>query len=128
MWNSWSKLRKEWNLQGWSTKKSHSLWVFYFGLRVFKGCNTLLCKLTYFDLQVFQNFQDNPNISGVFKKAFPQPPCLFVFFWSRLLAIERKNKTSLKFNLLKTTSKVYAFLLFTINLLVYHMKVFVFTK
>ena len=77
MWNSWSKLDKEWNLQGWSAQKPHSLGVFYFGLGVFKGCNTLLRKLTCYDLQDLQKFQDKPNFSGVFKKAFPQPPCLF---------------------------------------------------
>ena len=32
MWNSLSKLEKEWNLQGWPTKTPHSLGVFYFGL------------------------------------------------------------------------------------------------
>ena len=76
MRNSLSKLEKEWNLQGWSTNISHSLGVFYFGLGFFKGCNTLLWKLTCYDLRVSQNFQDKPNLSGVFKKAFPQPPGL----------------------------------------------------
>ena len=38
---------------------------------------TLLWKLTCYYLWVFQNFQDKPNFSGVFKKAFPQLPCLF---------------------------------------------------
>ena len=33
MWNSLSKLKKEWNLQGGSTKTPHSLEFFYFGLR-----------------------------------------------------------------------------------------------
>ena len=50
--------------------------LFWPGGRV-KGCNTLLWKLTCFDLRVLQDFQDKPNFSGVFKKAFPQPPCLF---------------------------------------------------
>ena len=36
MWNSLSKLEKEWNLQGWSTKTQHSLGVFYFGLEGFQ--------------------------------------------------------------------------------------------
>ena len=31
IWNSLSKVVKEWNLQGRSTKRSHSLAVFYFG-------------------------------------------------------------------------------------------------
>ena len=42
-----------------------------------KGYNTILWKFTCYDLWVFQNFQDKPNFSGVFKKAFPQSPCLF---------------------------------------------------
>ena len=79
MRNSWSKLEKEWNLQGLSTKTQHSLGVFCFGLGVFKERNTLLWKLTCYDLRVLQNFQDTPNFSGVFKKIFPQPPCLFLF-------------------------------------------------
>ena len=37
MRNSLSKLEKEWNLQGWSTKMSHSLGIFYFGLGGFQG-------------------------------------------------------------------------------------------
>ena len=52
--NSWSKLEKEWNLQGLSTKTQHSLGVFCFGLGVFKERNTLLWKLTCYDLRVFQ--------------------------------------------------------------------------
>ena len=32
IWNSLSKLEKEWNLQGWSTKTPHSSGVFYFAL------------------------------------------------------------------------------------------------
>ena len=39
---SWSELEKEGNLQELSTKKSHSLGIFFFGLGVFKGCNTLM--------------------------------------------------------------------------------------
>ena len=46
-------------------------------LRVFKGCNTFLWKLTYYDLRVFQNFQDKLNFSGVLKYTFPQPSCSF---------------------------------------------------
>ena len=79
MWNSWSKLEKDWNLQWLSTEKPHSLGVIYFGLQLFKKCNTLLWKLTYYGLRVFQKFQDTPNFSGVFKKAFSQPLC-WVFF------------------------------------------------
>ena len=37
MWSFLSKLEKEWNLQGWSTKMPHSLVVFYFGLAGFQG-------------------------------------------------------------------------------------------
>ena len=77
MWNSLSKLEKEWNLQGWPTKTPHSLGVFCFGLGGFSRGVTHLWKLTCYDLWVFQNFQDKPNFSGVFKKAFHQPPCLF---------------------------------------------------
>ena len=79
MWYSWSKLEKEWNLHRSSTKTPQSLGVFYFGLGVFKGCNALLWKLNCYDLRVFQNFQDKSNFSGVFKKTFPQPSCLFLF-------------------------------------------------
>ena len=88
MWNSWSKLDKESNLQGWSTQKPHSLGVFYFGLGVFKGCNALLWKLIRYDLRDFQNFQGKPNFSGVFKNAFPQQPCLLFFFLEQ--ATDRK--------------------------------------
>ena len=59
------------------SKTPHSLGVVYFGLAGFKGCNTLLWKITSYDLRVFHNFQDKPNFGGVFKKAFPQTPCLF---------------------------------------------------
>ena len=37
MWNSLSKLEKEWNLQEWSIKTQHNLGVFYFGLGGFEG-------------------------------------------------------------------------------------------
>ena len=57
--------------------RQNSLGIFYFGLGVFKGCNTLLWKLTYYEHRVFQNFQDKPNFIGVFEKVFRQPPCLF---------------------------------------------------
>ena len=77
---SWSELQHELNLQGWSTKKPHSLGVFFFSLGVFKGFNTILWKHFCYDLQVFQNFLDKPrNLSGVFTKAFSQTPCS-VFF------------------------------------------------
>ena len=36
MWNSLSKLEKEWNLQEWSTKTQRSLGVFCFGLGGFQ--------------------------------------------------------------------------------------------
>ena len=82
---SWSELEKEWNLQGWSTKKLRSLGILFFGLRVFKGCNTLLWKHTCYDLQVFQNIEGKHRIiSQVFTKTFLQPPCLFLF-WKRSL-------------------------------------------
>ena len=32
IWNSLTKVEKEWNLQGRLTKRSHSLGVFYFGM------------------------------------------------------------------------------------------------
>ena len=74
---SWSELEKEWNLQEWSTKKALSLGVSFFGLGVFKGCDTLLRNHTCYDLPVFQNFQDKPrNFSGVYTKTFSKPPCL----------------------------------------------------
>ena len=76
MWDFLSKLEKEWNLHEWSTKAQHSLGVFYLAWGVFKGCKTLLWKLTCYDLRVFQHFQDKSNFSGVFKKAFSQPHCL----------------------------------------------------
>ena len=77
---SWSELERAWNLQEWSTKKPNSLGVPFFGLGIFKGCYTLLWNHTCNELRFFQNFQDKPrNFSGVFTKAFPQPPCLFFF-------------------------------------------------
>ena len=75
MWDFLSKLEKERNLHEWSTKTQHSLGIFYLAWGVFKGCKTLLWKLTCYDLRVFQNFQDKSNFSGVFKKAFSQPHC-----------------------------------------------------
>ena len=36
IWNSLNKVEKEWNLQGQSTKRSHSLGVFYFGMGDFQ--------------------------------------------------------------------------------------------
>ena len=77
MRNSLIKLE---NLQGQSTKKPHSLEVFYFDLEIFKRCNTLLSKLICYDRWVLQNFQDKSNLIGVFAKAFPQPSCLFFIF------------------------------------------------
>ena len=75
---SWSEIQKEWILQGWLTKKPHSLVGFLFGVGVFKGCNTLLWKHTCNDLWVFKNDEDKPrNFSGVFLKVFPQPACFF---------------------------------------------------
>ena len=63
-----------------STEKSHSLEVPSFGIGIFKGCYTLLWNHTCNELRFFQNFQDKSrNFSGVFTKAFPQPPCLFFF-------------------------------------------------
>ena len=47
MWNSLSKLEKEWNLQGWLTKTQHSLGVFYFNLGGFQGVWHTLWKLTW---------------------------------------------------------------------------------
>ena len=77
---SLSELERAWNLQGWSTKKPHSLAVLFFGLGIFK-CYTLLWNRSWNELQLFQNFQDEPrNFSGIFTKAFPQPPCLYFFF------------------------------------------------
>ena len=75
MWDFLSKLEKEWNLHEWSTKTQHSRGIFYLAWGVFKGCKTLLWKLTCYDLRVFQNFQGKSNFSGVFKKAFSQPHC-----------------------------------------------------
>ena len=84
MWNSFSELEKKRNLQGWSINKSHSLGVFFFGLGVFKGCNTLLWKLTCYDLRVFQNFQDKPrNFRGYLQRLFLIH--LVFFFWNRPL-------------------------------------------
>ena len=37
IWNSLSKVEKEWNLQGGSTKTPHSSRVFYFGMGDFQG-------------------------------------------------------------------------------------------
>ena len=68
----------------------HSLGVFQFSLgRGGSRGVTLLWNVICYDLRVFQNFQDKPNFSGVFKKAFPQPPCLF-FFQKRAL-IDRQT-------------------------------------
>ena len=62
---SWSESEKEQNLQGWLTKKVHSL--------EYNNCNTILWKHTCYDVWVFQNFQDKPRkFSEVFTKAFPQ--------------------------------------------------------
>ena len=58
---SWSPLEKAWNLQSWSTEKSHSLWVPFFGLGIFKGCYTILWNHTCNEFQFFQNFQDKPR-------------------------------------------------------------------
>ena len=77
--NSWSKLEEEQNLQGWSNEKLLSLGVIYFGLGIFKGCNTLLWRLVCRDLRFFQSLQDKPNFNKVFKKAFPPPLCFFFF-------------------------------------------------
>ena len=76
----WSELERAWNLQGWSSRKPYSLGVLFFGLGIFKGCYTLSLNHTCSNLRFFQNFQDKSrDFSGVFTKAFPQPPCLFFF-------------------------------------------------
>ena len=80
LWNFLEWIRKGVELQGWSTKKPHSLGVLFFGLGIFKGCHTLLRNHICNELRFFQNFYDKPrNFSGVFTKAFPQPPCLLFF-------------------------------------------------
>ena len=61
-------------------KKPHSLGISFFGLCVFRGFYTFLWNHPCYELQFLQNFQDKPrNISIVFTKANPQPPCLFFF-------------------------------------------------
>ena len=83
VWNSLSKLEKEWNLQVWSTKTLHNLGVFYFDLRVFKGWNTLLWKLTCYDLWVFRISKTNLTSVEYSKRHFlDHPSC---FYWSRPL-------------------------------------------
>ena len=73
----------------WLLTKESCIWkrvesarvIFFFWPGRFSRGVTVLWKLTCYDLRVFQNFQEIPNFSGVFKKAFPQPPCL-LFFWN----------------------------------------------
>ena len=129
-----------------NSTKFMGLLFFFGGGGGFKWCNTLLWKLTYYDLRVFQNIQDKPNFIGIFKKAFPQPLCLFFpeqttdrqidllcqvlryipcplhCHWPRTF-----SWTSPKY-LLHITSKIYVFLLFPNNLLVCNLKVFILTK
>ena len=53
MWNSLSKLEKEWNLQGWSTKMPH---VFYFGLGGFQGVQDTFMEADLLWLSTFPEF------------------------------------------------------------------------
>ena len=74
------------------TKKPHSLWVFLFGLGIFKGCYTLLWNHTCNEFWFSQNFQNKPeNFSGIFTKAFSQPPCLFFFRNRPLIFLPSKS-------------------------------------
>ena len=145
MWNSWSKLRKEWNLQGWSTKTPHSLGVFYFGMGFFKGCNPLLWKLTCYDLQVSQISKTNLTSVEYLKRHFlNHPACFFFFFWTTdrekelLFLVLRYPAPCTGLELLPeplqkkkiVTDYIQNVRLshFSYNLLVCYLKVFIFTK
>ena len=80
---SWNVLKKDGNLQGWSTKNPLSLSVFFFCLEIFKGFNTLLQKHTCYDLWFSdQNFQNKTiNFSEVFTKTSAQLLCLICCFF-----------------------------------------------
>ena len=129
MWNSWSKLRKEWNLQGWSTKTPHSLGVFYFGMGFFKGCNPLLWKLTCYDLQVSQISKTNLTSVEYLKRHFLNHPACFFFlerttdrekellflvlrYPAPCTGLELLPEPLQKKNLLQTTFKMYVLLIF----------------
>ena len=56
MWNSLSKLEKEWNLQGWPTKARHNLRVFYFGLGRFQGVEHNFMEAHLLRLSSFPEF------------------------------------------------------------------------
>ena len=83
-------LEKEWKLQRRSTKKPHSLAVLFFGIGIFKGCNTFSWNHACYEFQFFRNFQDKPrNFSGVCRKAS-----------TTLLAFFLEETTDIQVNLL----------------------------
>ena len=128
-------LEKAWNLQRSSTKKSHSLGVFIFGLRIFKKCKTLLWSHTYHHLQFFENFQyKQEHVGEVFSKTFLQPSCMFTLKQTTDKRIDLFCVLRHLFHctgiepLLGTLLNKIVFLLFLNNLLVWNLYVFIFAK
>ena len=79
MWNFLEWIRKQWNIQGWSTKKPHSLGVPFLIIGSSRG-------VTHFYGITLNTTFDFSRISktDLFAKVFPQPLWLF-FFWNRSL-------------------------------------------
>ena len=74
---SCSELEKGWNLQGWSTKRTHGLGVLFFGIWIFKGCDTLSWNHTGYGLR-FPKTNLETSAKYLQRHFFNHPACLFL--------------------------------------------------
>ena len=143
---SWSELERAWNLQGWSTKKPHSLGVPFFGLVYSRG----VAHFYRITLAMNSDFSriSNTNLETsveYLQRHFLKPPSCFFFLKQTI-----DKHTDLLFWVLRYPShctdiellpelppwkicyrlhpKIYLFLLFPNNLLLCNLKVFILTK
>ena len=72
---SCSELEKGWNLQGWSTKRTHGLGVLFFGIWIFKGCDTW--NHTGYGLR-FPKTNLETSVEYLQRHFFNHPACLFL--------------------------------------------------
>ena len=87
MWNSLSKLEKEWNLKGWSAKMPHGLVVFYFVLEDFpRGVTHFYGSSLAMTFDFSRISKTNLTSVEYLKKHFiNHSTTILVFFWNRPL-------------------------------------------
>ena len=79
MRNSWSKLEKEWNLQGLSTKMQHSLGVFCFGLGFSRSVTHFYGSSLAMTFEFFRISKIHLTLVEYSKKYFLNHPACFFF-------------------------------------------------